>query len=91
MAYALRYRKSQGTKGLDLAPALYEPHEDTFDYNEAGYKKYKPRYYRANVFQSKSEVTVLSLVTLLGLATRIWIVDSIDTSVSVYMSLCCIL
>ncbi|KAH8554047.1 Dolichyl-phosphate-mannose-protein mannosyltransferase-domain-containing protein [Umbelopsis sp. PMI_123] len=81
MAYALRYRKSQGTKGLDLAPALYEPHEDTFDYNEAGYKKYKPRYYRANVFQSKSEVTVLSLVTLLGLATRIWIVDSIDTSV----------
>jgi hypothetical protein len=86
MTYSLRYRKPQGRKGLDLTPALYEPHEDAFDSHEAGSKKYRPRFYRANVFHSKSEVTLLLVVTVLALATRTWMLHGIDTSVSVYMS-----
>jgi hypothetical protein len=85
MTYSLRYRKPKGSKGLDLTPALYEPHEDTYDYHEAGSKKYRPRFYRVNVFHSKSEITLLSMVTVLAVATRIWMLHGIDTSVSVYM------
>lgn len=94
MAYSLRYRKSRDTKGWDLTPAVFESHDDNYGYNsiymvnETGYKKYRPRYYRMDILQSKAEIALLSFVTVLALATRTWMVNSIDTSVLVYTSLC---
>lgn len=88
MAYSLRYRKSRDTKGLDLTPAIFESHDDNYEYNETGYKRYRPRYYRMDILQSKAEIALLSFVTVLALATRTWMVSSIDTSVLVYTSLC---
>ena len=84
MAYSLRYRKSPGSKGNNPAQALFEP-LDNYEYNEVGYKMYQPRYYRMDIVQSKSEIATLTGVTLLALATRLWMINATDTSVLVFV------
>ncbi|KAG2174157.1 hypothetical protein INT43_004177 [Umbelopsis isabellina] len=79
MAYSLRYRKSANSKANDSTPTIFEP-LDNYEYNASGAKKYRPRYYRVNILQTRSEIATLSFVTLLTLATRLWQIGTTDSS-----------